>query len=66
MKKHNFEGITFIMNDKINEKIEKINSLKIKGLITIEESQYSYLTFLQSLDLSNNQVFNIYTNTTLQ
>lgn len=66
MKKHNFEGISLGINHKINAKIEKLNSLKTRKLVTSEENQYTYLTFLQSLDLSSKQVFNIYTNTVLQ
>ena len=66
MEKHNFDGISILMNAKINERIERLNSLKIRGLVTSKENQYSYLTFLQGLNLPKGKVFDIYTNTTLQ
>lgn len=66
MMKHNFEGISILMNAEINRMIDKLNSHKTRGLVTSKENQYSYLTFLQGLNLSKSQVFDIYTNTTLQ
>lgn len=63
MRKHNFENISHLTNETINNKIEQLNSAKTKGLITDREVQYTYLIFLQSLDLSKEETFNVYTNT---
>lgn len=63
MRKHNFEHISHLTNEKINDKIKQLNTEKANGLITDREIQYSYLVFLQNLDLSKEDVFNVYTNT---
>lgn len=63
MAKHNFEGISTVLNECINKQIGKLNSLKNKGMITEKERQYIYLVFLQTLELTDKQVFDIYTNT---
>lgn len=50
---------------KINAKLIHIEKLLHGNLITLEEAQYIYLTYIQSLNLTSNETFNIYTNTTI-
>ena len=61
--KHNYENISKSLNEKINEKIERLE--KFYNLITDKERQYAFLVFLQTLHSEEKDVFDIYTNTNL-
>ena len=61
--KHSYENISKSLNEKINEKIERLE--KFYNLITDKERQYAFLVFLQTLHIEEKDVFDIYTNTNL-
>ena len=61
--KHNYENISKSLNEKINEKIERLE--KFYNLITDKERQYAFLGFLQTLPIEEKDVLEIYTNTNL-
>ena len=62
--KHNYENISKSLNEKINEKIERLE--KFYNLITDKERQYAFIVFLQTLPIEEKDVFDIYTNTNLE
>lgn len=61
-----YENISSNLNKKINEKLNRMESDFYTTRTTQRERQFAFLTFLQSLPLSGDQVFNIYTNTKLK
>lgn len=63
IKIHNYENISSDMTIEINTILIKLKRLSDK--LTDSEKQYSFLTQLQALPLTEDQVFNIYCNTDL-
>ena len=62
-----FEGIPAKLNEHINVVINKLIRLqRTPGRMTPQEAQHTYLLWLQSQELTDKQVFEIYTNTTLK
>ncbi len=59
-----YENLSLTITNKINNKLKKLNDLK--NITTEKERQYVFLKFLQTLAITEKQVFDIYTNTSIE
>ena len=59
--KRNYENLPIHVQQMINEKLERLSELS--SVTTIRERQYMFLRWLDTLPITDSQVFYIYTNT---
>lgn len=59
-----YEGVSKTITLKINGRLDRLN--KFKHMTTERERQYSFFKFLQSLEITEKQMFDIYTNTNIE
>ena len=58
-----FDNVNKTQEGLINNWLKNLNNNKTKTQLTYNERVYSYVKYLQSINLTDKQVFDIFTNT---
>lgn len=63
VKMMKFDNVTKSQEGLINNWMRNLNKNKVKAQLTYSERVFSYVEYLQSINLTDKQVFDVFTNT---